>query len=523
MQPKKKPPSQAGKFKPLKRPAAAGAKSASSSTTAGNPESNAGQRGRSSLDGRATGAHHTAGRGGGGDHRSRSPTGRGRGGRGGRGGGGRDGRGRGRGRGGRAGRFIIPTGAAFFTGESIKRNEAGAGAGTIGIGGASHEYLIDNVKVEAGTDGAVFMPGSNSARSATTASSNNGKVARSAAESMAAAARAKAGEGEEIIVAEMMDLEGDDDDGAGKKKSVLDGPSRSGMPSLFDDENQNDELVDHHSNSISDAFLYDSDSSAEEQRARRRKEHGGGGGFQMPPSQLPFPTASHQQSMYDCQDEELMTKGEEKKMSDADAHAAAATTTKSSKLSDPPLQSPFLDLESVSDSLKQLETSSWFVMKFPTRLPHLDTSSSSANAAKRAAALIKSEMSEDAVPEIIGSSPVVDLSSAPEKVGSVAPSAAGATPSMSGPALGYDDTLKDAASGRYGRIVVRKSGKTELIIGGGEGNGPEVRLLVHEGLQCGFRQEAVCIDPDEATFVALGDVDKSLIVTPDIDRAFVFS
>jgi hypothetical protein len=51
----------------------------------------------------------------------------------------------------------------------------------------------------------------------------------------------------------------------------------------------------------------------------------------------------------------------------------------------------------------------------------------------------------------------------------------------------------------------------------------KVRLLIHEGLQCGFRQEAVCIDPDNATFVSLGCVDKSIVVTPDIERAFVVS
>jgi hypothetical protein len=48
-------------------------------------------------------------------------------------------------------------------------------------------------------------------------------------------------------------------------------------------------------------------------------------------------------------------------------------------------------------------------------------------------------------------------------------------------------------------------------------------MLIHEGLQCGFRQEAVSIDPEEGTFVPLGDVTKSLIVTPDVERAFVFS
>lgn len=42
-------------------------------------------------------------------------------------------------------------------------------------------------------------------------------------------------------------------------------------------------------------------------------------------------------------------------------------------------------------------------------------------------------------------------------------------------------------------------------------------------MQCGFRQEVVSINPDDATFVTLGDVTKSIVVTPDIERAFVFS
>ncbi|KAL7540489.1 hypothetical protein ACHAXR_010156 [Thalassiosira sp. AJA248-18] len=496
MPPKKKPPSQAGKFKPLKRPAkktdappAAAAAAASASSSSGQASRGRHQAGGSGRTGDATGRD----RGGGG--RSHSPNSQGRGrGRGGRG------RGRGRGgRGGRAGRFIVPTGAAFFTGESAKPSGAGGAAG--GAGQSQDLLQGNNVTVSAGTDGAVFMPGSKNSR-ASTASTN--RVARSAAESMAAAARAKAGEGEEIIVAEMLDLEDGDDDG-GKKKSVLDGPSRSrmdGLPSLFDDENQDNEdsaMADHMG--ISDAFLYDSDSSAEERRVRRRNKQGDGdGGFRMPPTQLPFPIAPRQQSMYDCQ--KTTGNEEEKKMSD-DADTAAATTTSSLKLSDPPLQSPFLDLESASNELKQMETEPWFVMKFPTRLPHLDTSSSSANASQRAAALIKSELSGEG-PDSVGSSNVVEVSTG--EGASVA----------SGP-LGYDDTLKDAAAGRYGRIEVRKSGKTELVIGGGEDE-PEVRLLVHEGLQCGFRQEAVCINPDDATFVSLGDVGKSLIFCPIIDN-----
>mmetsp|Transcript_5223 Transcript_5223/g.10174 ORF Transcript_5223/g.10174 Transcript_5223/m.10174 type:complete len:506 (+) Transcript_5223:133-1650(+) len=505
MPPKKKPPSQAGKFKPLKRPTRKSLSAPSSAAASASSSATAGERGRSSLDGRTA----TAGRGGDG------PSGRGGGRGGGRSRGGRDGRGRGRGRG-RGGRFIVPTGAAFFTGESIGSQQPGVGSGvSMSIGGASHEMPRENVKMGAGTDGAVFMPGSSGRASMAMGGAGgiggpDGRVARSAAESMAAAARAKAGEGEEIIVAEMMDLEADDDDDeAGKKKSVLDGPSRSGLPSLFDDEDQKQESTMEHG--VSDAFLYDSDSSAEERKSRRRKMQGGNGDFRMPPSQLPFPISSNQTSMYDCQE---VTDDDEKKMSDADAQAAVTTTTV--KLSDPPFHSPFLDLESVSEELKQIETSSWFVMKFPTRLPHLDTSSSSASAA----VAIESDLTEEsgAVPDAAKSSNNITA----DGVGSMASSAPSSSlPSESGQ-MGYDDTLKDSAPGRYGRIEIRRSGKTELVLGGGD-LGPEVRMPIHQGLQCGFRQEAVCIDPNEATFVALGDVDKSLIVTPDVERAFVFS
>ena len=191
---------------------------------------------------------------------------------------------------------------------------------------------MQEVNIEAGTDGAIFMPGGG--RGGGGGGSSSSRVARSAAESMAAAARATAGEGEEIIVAEMMDL--DEDEDAGKKKSVLDGPSSSrfdGLPSLFDDENKEDYVPDDHAG-IAEGFLYDSDSSVEERRSRSRNR-GSDGGFRMPPTQLPFPVAPHQQTMYDCQD--VNVKEEEKKMSDADSAAmnAVATAVSSSKLSDP--------------------------------------------------------------------------------------------------------------------------------------------------------------------------------------------
>ena len=481
---KKKSPGQAGKFKPLKRPGPAKKTvEASSSSTANNNSGGrvGGRNSKSPPKERQSGAKKSSTSGG---------RGRGR--------GGRAGRGRGRG-GGRGGRFVIPTGSAFFTGEAAKRSESHPG----GIIDAPPQEVIEEVKVNAGTDGAVFMPGGGGPSS----SRSSRATSRSAA-----ANKDGDGEGEEIIVADMMDLDddADDNDGGGKKKSVLDCPSSSqrldDMPSLFDDENNGDdnsEMVDH--SGLSNAYMYDSDSSVEERRARRRGNGNIGGGLR--PTQLPFPLAPHQQTMYDCQQES--TYGEEKKMSDTDTAATAAASSAislSSKLSDPPLQSPFLDLDSVSDELKQMESNSWYLMKFPTRLPHLDNGSSSSNASKKKVNAIKREINEESVrPDNTVSSSNVDISVGSGEVGG----------SLTSSPQGYDDTLKDAAAGRYGRIVVRKSGKTELVIGGND-NGPEVRLLVHQGLQCGFRQEAVSIDPEECTFVSLGGVDNSLVVVPDI-------
>merc|ERR1719223_532783 len=64
---------------------------------------------------------------------------------------------------------------------------------------------------------------------------------------------------------------------------------------------------------------------------------------------------------------------------------------------------------------------------------------------------------------------------------------------------GYDDTLKDASAGRYGKIVMYKSGKAYLIVGGnddssgGTGGAPPVRMQLTTGLPCGFLQQAVAI------------------------------
>jgi hypothetical protein len=418
--PPKSAPSQAGKFRPLKRPVkktdSSPSDSATASAGAGTDGDTDGSRGRVGVSGQSPP------RGGGrGTQQQSQPAGRG-------------GRGRG-GRGGRGGRFVIPTGTAFFTGEAAKRSDASA---VVADGGA---YVAGNIPRV--TTGAA-------------ASSKTSRAARSTA------ARTKGGEGEEIIVGEMVDLDeygGDREEGA---KGALRSSKRSGDSHRFHDDNQLDEVAVNNAGSL-DLYSYDSDSSMEMETVGRRQKHSGDS--TMPPTQLPFPLAPHQQTMYDCQEERF---DEEKKMSDGEV-AAASVTNISSKLSDPPLRSPFLNLSSVSEELKQIETNSWFLMKFPTRLPLLDTSSSSTHASKKKAARVKSESNDDNYgdPDAVGSSNIDT---------SIAGGASFlASSSVSNGPLGFDDTLKDTAAGRYGKIVVRKSGKTELIIGGGGGS-PKVSI-----------------------------------------------
>lgn len=41
-------------------------------------------------------------------------------------------------------------------------------------------------------------------------------------------------------------------------------------------------------------------------------------------------------------------------------------------------------------------------------------------------------------------------------------------------------------------------------------------MEVNEGLTCSFLQEAVAIDTDKGNYVSLGDVKKSIVVSPDL-------
>jgi len=169
---------------------------------------------------------------------------------------------------------------------------------------------------------------------------------------------------------------------------------------------------------------------------------------------------------------------------------------------DPPLFPPFLDPSVASQEEQRRERESWVLVQLPTRLPRLDPLSTLSGSVK----------AEVASSGDIGGEMDVDVAVA-------ASSNAGAGDEAAGGG-GFDDTLRDVRAGMYGKIVVRRSGKAELVVGGGETGMPEVRMALTEGIRAGFARQAVSIDADRGVYVPLGDVGKDLVATPDVERAF---
>jgi hypothetical protein len=150
--------------------------------------------------------------------------------------------------------------------------------------------------------------------------------------------------------------------------------------------------------------------------------------------------------------------------------------------------SPFVDHSNLAE--KQREQESWFLFQFPTRLPISKT-----------------------VARPIVAPPVVVSSTGADEMG--VPNTVHSASEVSTPATipGSFDNVLSSASGHLGKLLVYKSGKTVLQIGSN-------RLLVSEGLPCGFVQQAVCIDTEKELYIPLGNVGKTVVVTPDIQAAF---
>eukprot|EP00978_Attheya_sp_CCMP212_P022260 scaffold66157_cov52-Attheya_sp.AAC.1 len=291
------------------------------------------------------------------------------------------------------------------------------------------------------------------------------------------------GEGEEIVIGE---IEGG---GVGSKAIEVEAnrESREGQPSLFarEDEDQTEGAF-----AAESTYIYDSDSSEDEKSSNRRQQRD----TSVPPSQLPFPVpvlprgvgAEHRPNafMYDCQNTE------EKKEESAPMRE------------DPPTTSPFIDWDRASPNDRLREQNMWMMLKLPTRLPQLDTRTRNVGVKSESVKTDQVLMDMDA-PDAVPSGEETAAITGVDHSTSVGTGGGGC----------FDDTLKDAPAGRYGKILVYKSGKTVMVVG-------NVRMEVREGLQCGFNQQAVAIDPNMGTYIPLGEVKKSLVVTPDVEHAF---
>lgn len=271
--------------------------------------------------------------------------------------------------------------------------------------------------------------------------------------------RRDAGQGEEIIIGE---IEAGPEDGAPvnillRKKKEFNGPS------MFDDEEEEN----------TDAFLtgptYDSDTSSDEEEtnaasaskkkskrasskkgAVKRETRGMLQPYQLP-YDVPEPLLGPKSAlpMYECQmDEKVLAE-----------RIAAQDDVKG----DPPLRLPFLPLDApLSQTIR--ESSAWMMFKFPTRLPHFDKNSTIQGC--KAAAIVKGDPDGDDDEE----EGEQNEESKQQQVIDVDSKGNDALLAQGGGC--YDDTLKDISPGRFGRIIMYKSGKTLLVIGGGDG--PEV-------------------------------------------------
>ncbi|KQK14119.1 uncharacterized protein LOC100824963 isoform X2 [Brachypodium distachyon] len=70
--------------------------------------------------------------------------------------------------------------------------------------------------------------------------------------------------------------------------------------------------------------------------------------------------------------------------------------------------------------------------------------------------------------------------------------------------------LKDLPDGLMGKVLVYKSGKVKMRLGG-------ALFDVSAGINCAFPQEAVVINTNKKRCCSLGEVSKRAVVTPDID------
>jgi len=410
------------------------------------------------------------------------------------------------------------------------------------------------------------MPGATSGLAGTgggTMRSTAGSVAvgRTAQERILAAGLAREGEGEEVVVGELAESEGVGSTlSGGRKTSVLednddkDRMKFGGGGSMLDDEQ--DVVV---APAGSDAATYDSDSSgdligkdgipfddrkqkltswsAQAQSKERIKA------ASLQPRCLPFPPpvrpGGGPHPMYTCQEEEDTTDTNidintasypppTSSLSSTNVNGDTKMSLKDKTDNDHLFRPPFLDPSRATPLQMDEERRSWMMFKFPTRLPRISTTGSGNGAGSSGINGVDGDGDGNGNGNDGGGGGGDEYAMDVDDDNNAATNDGGPTTTGTTSA-GYDDTLEYASTQtlrggdnggggggmKYGTIRVHKSGRATLDTVGG------VRMLLDEGLSRGFLQQAVSIDVgDAASYAYLGDVGKTLVVTPDVERAF---
>jgi hypothetical protein len=467
------PPSQAGRFKPRKAaPKKATASSSAASLTSVSASVSAGRAASSGRGADIGGRGRGRGRG---ENDGARADRRGSGGSAGRGGRGARGRGRGRGR----GRVPLAQGKVFFTGSATGQEQGKASSSSAAVAGARPR----------GKGGIILPGGGGSSGGGRSSFTNPGE-------------KTPQQEGEEMIVGE---ISGGGVGSAAIARAAAGGGDRvleretKMMPSMFDDEEENKEPQP------ASAFTYDSSSDEDEGSRKRRLAKKTQARFRgQMPTQLPFPLAPGTTVMKE-EEEEKSNKASMVPVMDQD----------------PLLVSPFAKLALESNIDGKVPHPKWMLFKLPTRLPRVDPSSMG-GASNLAVPELAAADGEEMVPDVATSGGVEPATSNMDVSAATAadPSAIGQPASSGADGTLYDDTLKDVAPGRYGKLKVYKSGRTELIVGSDSHPSRQVTMQVMEGVQPSFYQQTVVIDPNTLKFVPLGDVKRSVVVIPDVERVF---
>ena len=427
----------------------------------------------------------------------------------------------------------MPRGRAYFTGDQAKDGAQPAGGAAVPASASASAASASTATVSSTR---VIRPGASRSKSPTGPRKTGGRNAGAGLD-----------EGEETVLGE---IEGGGVGGAGlagetsQAKSSLLGKQKKKSSRSDGGGGDGDDLVDTDEEGErsarsrvsargsrgaaastmfvggDDVYTYDSDSTDDGGDDRTSSHpiwsHNAPARLPLPPPRI---FGGHQHFNYDCQREAAQINTTSKSAAGAATAAAAAAAPAGSPVPDAVGSSlaeekkgddgqgnmvdedapapVFLNLATANAQDRKIESDTWTVFKLPTRLPHIAPKAS-----------VKSELGGDVMMPMKMDPDEQQHAEQPQRYPG-APAPVGSR---------FDDSLRTAPAGRYGKIRIHQSGKAVLVIG--EGTLEEVTLNLNEGIPCSMLQHAVNIDPTEATYVNMGEVHHSIVATPDIESAF---